>query len=113
MRFSRAVLRFATSELFSCRQQARRRDLSAAVLFVNKKWGSEAIAPGLHDATLVESAAMKTVLTNSLATPSRVVLCAATAKTFDEFSVMPILRHVDLPALAQRLHLWFGDLNVK
>lgn len=56
---------------------------------------------------------MKTVLTNSLATPSRVVLCAATAKTFDEFSVMPILRHVDLPALAQRLHLWFGDLNVK
>jgi len=31
----------------------------------------------------------------------------------DSFDVMPILHHVDLPALAQRTHVWFGDLNVQ
>jgi hypothetical protein len=31
----------------------------------------------------------------------------------DTFNVMPILHHVDLPSLAQRLHVWFGDLKIK
>ena len=31
----------------------------------------------------------------------------------DTFNVMPILHHVDLPAIAHRLHIWFDDLNVK
>ena len=31
----------------------------------------------------------------------------------DTLNVMPILHHVDLPALAQRLGVWFGDLNIK
>ena len=30
----------------------------------------------------------------------------------DAFNVMPILHHVDLPALAQRLHVWCGDLTL-
>lgn len=31
----------------------------------------------------------------------------------DKFNVMPILHHVDLPALAHRIHVWFGDLDIK
>jgi hypothetical protein len=26
---------------------------------------------------------------------------------------MPILRHVELPALARRLHVWFADLDIE
>jgi hypothetical protein len=31
----------------------------------------------------------------------------------DSMGVMPILRHVELPALARRLHVWFGDLGIE
>lgn len=31
----------------------------------------------------------------------------------DSLGVMPILRHVELPAMARQLRVWFGDLNVE
>jgi hypothetical protein len=31
----------------------------------------------------------------------------------DRWNVMPILHHVDLPALAQRLNVYFADLNIE
>jgi hypothetical protein len=31
----------------------------------------------------------------------------------DSMGVMPILRHVELPALARRLHVYFADLDVQ
>jgi hypothetical protein len=31
----------------------------------------------------------------------------------DSMGVMPILRHVELPALARRLHVWFADLDIE
>ena len=30
----------------------------------------------------------------------------------DSFDVMPILNHVELPSLARRINVWFGDLNL-
>lgn len=31
----------------------------------------------------------------------------------DSMGVMPILRHVELPALARRLHVYFADLDIQ
>lgn len=31
----------------------------------------------------------------------------------DSMRVMPILRNVELPALARQLHIWFGDLDIQ
>jgi hypothetical protein len=31
----------------------------------------------------------------------------------DRWNVMPILHHVDLPALARRLNVYFADLNIE
>ncbi len=31
----------------------------------------------------------------------------------DSLGVMPILRHVELPALARRLHVYFADLDIQ
>lgn len=31
----------------------------------------------------------------------------------DKFGIMPIQHHVDLPGLAQRLHIYFDDLKVR
>lgn len=31
----------------------------------------------------------------------------------DSMGVMPILRHVELPALARRLHVYFSDLDIE